>query len=53
MAKIKRGVYAKPGIDLPMQKTCWEDDADATGHGSTRTIRVEGGIDIDKDLRTL
>ena len=53
MAKIRRGVYAKPGIDLPMQKTCWKDDADATGHGSTRTIRVEGRIDIDKDLRTL
>ena len=37
--------------DAATAKTGFEDDADANGRNSTRTIAVEPGLDIDKDLR--
>lgn len=53
MAKINKEDVSQAGADLLLSKTAWEDDADATGHSPTRAILVDGGVNIDKDLRTL
>ena len=51
MARIEAPELGGLAETAATAKTGWEDDADDSGHGSTRTIAVEPGLDIDKDLR--
>ena len=51
MAKLEApqlGCYAETAATA---KTAFEDDANSNGRNPTRTIAVDSGLDIDKDLR--
>ena len=51
MARLKAPQIGYLAETAATAKSGWEDDADDSGHGSTRTIAVDPGLDIDKDLR--
>lgn len=51
MARLKAPEIGYLAEAAATAKTGWEDDADDSGHGSTRTIAVAPDIDFDKELR--
>lgn len=53
MAKIDAPAPGPFAATDAFAKTAWEDDADASGHGSSRTIVVEPALDVDKNLNSL
>ena len=51
MAKLEAPQIGHLAETAATAKTGWEDDADDSGHGSTRTVAIGPCIDIDKELK--